>query len=132
MNLTLFPVAAFLLLLSGFGAPAHTAGQTEASAALMRVLLGQWDTVTPGARTAQASLRVGRRTGALSQEHPGKHTPSLPSHSDLCALPQPFQAAPAASDQKHYRTRFGFADGAYLAVGPPVHGLSNGLDWPRA
>ncbi|MGI4827372.1 MAG: hypothetical protein ACRYFU_04150 [Janthinobacterium lividum] len=130
MNVTLFPVAAFLLLLSGIGAPAHTAAQGETSAAFMRVLFGKWDGVPTATRTTVlASPRMRRAQASDSRLTARSGSPFSDCWSEL-GLAQRVVAAPGAFEQKQYRTRFGFAEGAYLALGPPVFGLETGFDCP--
>ena len=111
------------------GAPAPAAGQGETSAALMRALLGGWDAIHAGALSAvlagtQAAPQ-GKTAAANSRSH------SIAAIRDTWSeviLAKRVAAAPGASEGKQYRTRFGFADGAYLAIGPPLSGLLPGLD----
>ena len=113
MSLTLFPITALLLLLSGVGTPAHAAGYRETIAALRRQWLAAV-TAPPrpsaAGRQAQSSLPASRGVLLLARE----------AQSD--AQEAAAAAAPSARawERKQYRTRFGFAEGAYLAVGPPA------------
>lgn len=49
--------------------------------------------------------------------------------SDLLYTQTVKLASPGAFTHKQYRTRFGFSDGAYEAVGPPAHGPRPDLDF---
>ncbi len=112
MSLTLLPITALLLLLSGVGTPAHAAGYRETIAALRRQLLAAV-TVPPRAsagKQAQSSLAAPCGALALTREHK-----NVAAQAAVTAAP-PVRAW----ERKQYRTRFGFAEGAYLAVGPPA------------
>ena len=116
MSLTLFPITALLLLLSGVGAPAHAAGCMETLAALrgqlygrvgdsMRVAALQGRNGTPGLARSVATTATGSdRQGAVVAGAFHRQGPLRPWA------------------RKQYSTRFGFAEGAYLAVGPPQRG----------
>ena len=52
--------------------------------------------------------------------------------SDIVLIQTIIAAAPGAFERKQYRTRFGFADGAYRAIGPPSRGPRLDLDWFRS
>lgn len=129
LNVTLFPVAAFLLLLSGMGAPAQTAGQRETSAALMRVLFGTWDGVHPAAPTASPAPSRGMRQQTSLSPRTGKASAEGGTLQGAVKPVRPVLAVTVAFERKLYQTRFGFADGAYLAAGPPAVDPSNGHNW---
>ena len=112
MSLTLFPITALLLLLSGVGAPTHAAGYTETIAALRKQFLSAVAT-PPRAAIAthrQASLVAWNPAAALVNRHE-----SLNAAREIAR-----NGHVRPWERKRYRTRFGFAEGAYLAVGPPA------------
>ena len=118
MSLTLFPITALLLLLSGVGSPVHATGYRETIAALRKQFLGSAVTPLPStaARGQLCSSRFAWRSGcalAIGRE--------LRVSAQQRRAPRPVRRW----ERKQYRTRFGFAEGAYLAAGPPLRdGLS--------
>ena len=133
MNLTLFPVAAFLLLLSGIAVPAHAAGPQETSAALMGVLFGSWGMAPNGlplaTSPAVASQRFARGVARLCGDvvSPG-------ARPGFCAtqLTRRVVSVSRSLGAKRYRTRFGAASRAYFAAGPPAVAARFGLDLARS
>ena len=114
MELALLPIAAILLLLSGVSAPAHAAMERATTAALMRELFGYQNVSAlrpeyqAAGRTIARQVQDGDRSAGLLRREA----------ADLVAA-QPLQSPAAAFARKQFRTRFGFAEGAYLAQGPP-------------
>jgi hypothetical protein len=129
VELTLLPIAAILFLLSGVSAPAHASGKQQSTAALMRELFGGSDTAHGRIISASsAALRAHVRQFGRQQD--------CSSPADLvvaCGQNELTQrvlsTAARAFDRKQYRTRFGFADGAYLAAGPPLSDTRTELHW---
>ena len=116
MSLTLFPITALLLLLSGVGAPAHAAGCMETLAALRGQFYGR---VTDSIRVA---ARQGRnRTSGLARSVAMTATEGARQGAVVAGAIRG-QGPLRLWARKQYHTRFGFAEGAYLAVGPPLHG----------
>ena len=113
MELALLPIAAVLLLLSGAGAPAHSLRERSSTVALMRHFLG---TSGPAAEYL-ASPRSIRRAHL---GHQASFAPQFVGLGTSAELPSSSAVAPATRLPKQYRTRFGFADGAYLATAPPL------------
>ena len=135
MELALLPIAALLLLISGGGGPVHAGLQTRTTDVLIQ-LFGPRRPVTSGARPATSGARPAtsgaarsclRRSQQRSRFLQGNGAAisrynSCSADHVACAASAALHAGPA-SDRKQYRTRFGFAEGAYLAVGPPVAAL---------
>ncbi len=124
MELALFPIAAILLLLSGVSVPAHAAGQQGTAAALIQEIQGIFaDGGALSVRTAQAGCG---QSGSPARLRHGR-LPCSSFVSRQTALKLNMRDLPGfhavriahALERKQYRTRFGFADGAYLALGPP-------------
>lgn len=120
MELAFLPIAAVLLLLSGASAPAHALRERSSTVALMRHFLG---TSGPAAEFL-ASPRATRRAQINGQRITGHQAGLDRGFIPFRTPPQlPAQAALASGTRlrgKQYRTRFGFADGAYLATAPPL------------
>ena len=114
MNLTLIPIAALLFLLSGFGVPAQAHGQRVVTVALMRRLLGRED----GGYT-RGYLHGTRLSGCRGLGAVGAHRVSTFAIRGVSAQGRSGDVF-IRRERKQYRTRFGFAEGAYLAVGPPA------------
>ncbi len=116
MELAFFPIAAILLLLSGVSAPAHAAVQQGTAAALIRGIFA--DRAASPVRAA--TYTTSRRSGSSVPQRGGQFPPSPLAQSEgrFGARPQVLRPA-RGFERKQYRTRFGFADGAYLALGPP-------------
>lgn len=112
MSLTLFPITALLLLLSGVGSPVHAASYKETVAALRKQFFGA--TATPPHVAVRSQ---GQRPRLLWHAIPvpakSRRLSVLPQGGARIGPVRPFE-------RKQYRTRFGFAEGAYLAVGPPA------------
>ncbi len=113
MSLTLFPITALLLLLSGMSTPMHAAGCGKALAALGKQISGaarESSVQTPVRHAYRYSTGASRiRTAARV----------CMGGCDL-AKSRPYGMGRGLFTRKQYRTRFGFAEGAYLALGPPV------------
>lgn len=138
MELALIPVAAILLLLSGASAPAQAQPGRLSAIALMRELLGATAPVSatrPERRRFRAGFRAGSRTkfsaGLRAASPPrGAHrlTPLISREVLTSRLQKDLAGPPShlgwarAAERKRFRTRFGFAEGAYLAIGPPAVG----------
>lgn len=110
VSVTLLPITAILLLLSGMSAPAHGMKQARIVA-----LGGHWLGSAATQGNAPTSVRFARtdREACMPRLHRGWSGVSR----------QPFLPfSLRAATRKLYRTRFGFAEGAYLALGPPSAG----------
>lgn len=114
MNLTFIPLATLLLLLSGLGTPAHTAGGCGATVALMNRLLGRAD--QPFARSTYRD-----RLNAAHQDVSRVYASAIPADTAV-AVPT-FVLSRGLTTRRQYRTRFGFGESAHLAVGPPAMGF---------
>ncbi len=109
MNPTLIPIAALLFLLTGFAAPADIAGPRGTTVALMRRYFGR-----DGVGCVQASFAGVLR---VASGFPGSPRPLRRTHGAKGQIPA--AAVVRGADRKRYKTRFGFAEGTYLAIGPP-------------
>lgn len=115
MDLALFAIAAILLLLSGAGAPAHALGERSSTVALMRHFLGAGGCSTEGLSPSPVLTRF-HAFRAPGHGLPPIETLALSSASGEL---QTTSLHAIRLRRKQYRTRFGFADGAYLATAPP-------------
>jgi hypothetical protein len=116
VTLTLLPITAILLLLSGMGTPTRAAGYQATIAALGR----QWRVNGGTAPHRASALAQGIRAHAAPF---GQQPPAADRRTADEASVRVARTGPATSGRKLFRTRFGFADGAYLALGPPASGL---------
>lgn len=147
MNLALFPFAALLVLLAGFTSQAQAGGSSRSSEAGLRAgplpqnLLREWFRVGGSGRQAstlvrhRARLRAQLRTQLRAQLRAVRarlilsrgQTP-LPAVVLTEFSRQPVAAVASAlppgsspgRGRKAFRTRFGFAEGAYQPLGPPA------------
>lgn len=121
MELALFLVAATLLLLSGAGGPAHTITERANSAALMRQLFGTGDLADHDvAKTSSAFLHGHSTRFGAKRSRASAHCPVLNVARGFVSDQTLPSSAARALERKLYRTRFGFADGAYQATAPPL------------
>ncbi len=119
MSLTLFPITALLLLLSGMSTPAHAADCKMAIAVLGKQFLAAALQNPAQKPTSHAQ----HYTACACNTHAARHI-----RTAQCGLAGPQITVRAGLlTRKQYRTRFGFAEGAYLAVGPPATRLAADL-----
>jgi len=119
VSLTLFPITALLLLLSGMGSPMHAAGYVETVAALRKQFLDQ-SNLSPARLQAASHVFARQLRSALTGVHPNR----VPHLRDSFTVAK---VGLRNRNRKQYRTRFGFAEGAYLAVGPPMSAVAADL-----
>ena len=115
MELSLLPIAALLLLLSGVGAPARFAASQTSSAALLRKFF------LPVVRNPNGSVaqRVGRESrGASVQAHALVVLSTYTQRT--MALARRVKVLHRAASAPIYATRFDVRTGAYLATAPPA------------
>lgn len=107
VNFSYLSVAAILFLLSGMGAPAPAGGGQAGAAAWVGSLFEL------GGSNRRSHMALRSRSAARS----------FPTAGKLSRTPASKSGAPAPTiraRRKQYSTRFGFAEGAYLAIGPPA------------
>ena len=125
VTLTLLPITALLFLLSGVSAPSHVRALTG-KAGIMEFLRGcdagrgQARVAAHGPVCGWQSLNAGRGSSVLSR------TGDCLRRDEVVLARWGVEGAGRATEKKQYRTRFGFAEGAYLAVGPPADGVRTG------
>jgi hypothetical protein len=117
VELTLLPLAALLVLLSGISGPVRSGVRQAGSMAIMREILGVPRT---GSRRVAPGTAQNRQNRAASDHcQPGSRSYNSRVVQARTAAEQAlanFDRAP----RKLYRTRFGHPDGAYLATAPPA------------
>jgi hypothetical protein len=133
VNLTLFPVAALLLLLSGMGTPSHASGESQTTAAFLREIFRASPAGGKASLQLLAKVQVRQNSTVLSRGTFGSGFGLSMAHVTsgwATGLRIPHLAtASRALGRKQYRTRFGFANGAYLALGPPADLARAGQRW---
>jgi hypothetical protein len=107
VELTLLPLAAILLLLSGLSAPARSAVRQARDIALMREILG--------------GDRQGSRFAAEAMHGPCRCLAQYGSSESPRGAEQATGRVLSrrVTTQPLFRTRFGHAQGAYLSTAPP-------------
>ena len=93
----------------------------ETVAALRKQFLGQPHLSPARLQAVSRALAAARQFRSASAEaQPNRVHP-------LCESLTLARAGLRRADRKRYRTRFGFAEGAYLAIGPPPSALAADL-----
>ena len=117
MSLTLFPITALLLLLSGVGTPVHATGYKETIAALRKQFLGAPAT---GSRAAVSHRHDRASLAAWHAAWDPVSAFAVDRRFPLAAAVGVQNGPVRAWERKQYCTRFGSPEGAYLALGPPA------------